>query len=327
MSPEAWQKGSRGPSHAREAANRSKTWRLIGLLALASLVCCGQPARAEVVPHAGPVDHRIRYVTYNANDVVQVDASYGASTMITFDRGEKIQTLALGDALAWKVEPNHAGNVLFIKPVDKHASDNLNVITNKHTYIFVLDSAFRPVKDQVFDIIFRYPDEIAKAALDKRYLAKAKKMAEHPNLQNLDVANVNSDYGVKGSSVNQPLAVFDDGTKTWFRFAGPVPAIFKVDAHRNESLVNWHKEGKYVIVDTVNYQWTLRNGPDVTCLFNLRRNNLNEPLGLSQDAPQRIGDATRSQEAQENPGAPRAAISGAQTSSATTTSGGSLARP
>ena len=260
----------------------------VAALATAALLTLPR-AYAEVVPHAGPIDHRIRYVTYNRNDVVQVDASYGASTMITFDKDEKIETLALGDALAWKVEPNHAGNVLFVKPVDKHASDNLNVITNKHTYIFVLVSAFRPVRDQTFNVIFRYPDEIAKAALDKRYLAKAQRMAAEPNLQNLDAANVNSDYGVKGSSVNQPLAVFDDGKKTWFRFAGSVPAIFAVDTHRNESLVNWHKEGEYIIVDRVNFQWTLRNGPDVTCLFNLRRNNLNEPLGLSLDAPQRIG--------------------------------------
>lgn len=263
--------------------------------AIAAMLALAVPAMmpvayGEVVPHAGPVDHRIRYVTYNRNDVVQVDASYGASTMITFDKNEKIQTLALGDALAWKVEPNHAGNVLFVKPVDKHASDNLNVITNKHTYIFVLDSAFRPVRNQVFNIIFRYPDEIAKASFDKRYLAEAKQMAAEPNLQGLDAANVNSDYGVKGSSVNQPLTVFDDGKKTWFRFAGSVPAIFAVDTHRNESLVNWHKEGKYIIVDRVNFQWTLRNGPDVTCLFNLRRNNLNEPTGLSLDAPQRIGN-------------------------------------
>ncbi|MDE2115803.1 MAG: P-type conjugative transfer protein VirB9, partial [Hyphomicrobiales bacterium] len=251
--------------------------RLIAVLVAAYFASGWHPVMAEIVPHAGPIDHRIRYVTYNRNDVVQVDASYGASTMITFDKDEKVQTLALGDALAWKVEPNHAGNVLFVKPIDKHARDNLNVITNKHTYIFVLDSAFRQVNDQVFNIIFRYPDEIARAAIDKRYLAKAEKMAAEPNLHNLDVANVNSDYGVKGSSVNQPIAVFDDGTKTWFRFADSVPAIFKVDAHRNESLVNWHREGKYIIVDAVNYQWTLRNGPDVTCLFNLRRNNLNEP--------------------------------------------------
>ena len=294
-------------------------------LALVVAMASSCSVEAEVVPHAGPIDQRIRYVTYNRNDVVQVDASYGASTMITFDKDEKIQTLALGDALAWKVEPNHAGNVLFVKPVDKHASDNLNVITNKHTYIFVLDSAFRPVRNQVFNIIFRYPDEIAKAALDKRYLAKAKKMAAEPNLHNLDVANLNSDYGVKGSSVNQPLAVFDDGTKTWFRFAGSVPAIFAVDAHRNESLVNWHKEGKYIIVDRVNDQWTLRNGPDVTCLFDLRRNNLNQPLGLSQDAPQRI-DGGPSVVAATTPGAisrqPAASTTTPILPAASTTTGG-----
>ena len=39
----------------------------------------------------------------------------------------------------------------------------------------------------------------------------------------------------------------------------------------------------------MNYQWTLRNGEDAICIFNMRLNNLNEPTGLEPHAPQRIG--------------------------------------
>lgn len=68
-----------------------------------------------------------------------------------------------------------------------------------------------------------------------------------------------------------------------------MPAIYIVDAERNESLINFRREGEYVVVDKVNYQWTLRNGDDTLCLFNLRLNNLNEPTGLEPHAPRRIG--------------------------------------
>ena len=135
---------------------------------------------------------------------------------------------------------------------------------------------------------FRYPEDEVDASL----LSQAKERAKYPNQSGFNVANANSDYAYKGSSVNRPTAVFDDGVKTFFRFEndGQIPAIFAVDAERNESLVNFRREGAYVVVDKVNFQWTLRNGPESTCVFNLRLDNLNEPTGLEPYAPQRIGD-------------------------------------
>ena len=61
--------------------------------------------------------------------------------------------------------------------------------------------------------------------------------------------------------------------KTWFRFEGETPAIYIVDADRNESLVNFRTEGPYVVVDRVSRQWTLRNGQNSTCIFNRRVTN------------------------------------------------------
>ena len=93
------------------------------------------------------------------------------------------------------------------------------------------------------------------------------------------------------TSANKPVAVFDDGTKTWFRFEGETPAIYIVDADRNESLVNFRTEGPYVVVDKVSPQWTLRNGQESTCIFNRRLTNVHEPNGLEPYAPQRVGMA------------------------------------
>lgn len=254
----------------------------------AQLIACATPASAEVNPRSGPRDSRIRYVWYHKDEVVAVNASYGASTMITFADDEKVETLGAGDALAWRIEPNKRGNILFVKPVEKNALANLNVITNKRSYVFMLKGDFRPVGQQVFSIVFRYPDsEGDNAAM----LAEAKERAAQPNRAQLKAENVNSSYGYKGSSAVKPLVVFDDGVKTWFRFdpAREIPAIYVVDAERNESLINFRREGEYVVVDRVNYQWTLRNGDTYLCLFNLRLNNVNEPTGLEPHAPRRVG--------------------------------------
>ena len=258
------------------------------LLASALTLVLVLPVEAELLPRAGKADPRIREVAYNADQVVAIDATYGTSTMIVLQDDEKIETLALGDSVAWKVEPNHKGNIIFVKPVEKNATSNLNIVTSKRIYAFLLRSNFAAVGQQIFKVRFRYPEDEVDASL----LSQAKERAKYPNQSGFNVANANSDYAYKGSSVNRPTAVFDDGVKTFFRFEndGQIPAIFAVDAERNESLVNFRREGAYVVVDKVNFQWTLRNGPESTCVFNLRLNNLNEPTGLEPYAPQRIGD-------------------------------------
>lgn len=254
-----------------------------------SLILCisASAAHAEALPRPGRTDSRVRDVIYNRDNVTAIDASYGTSTMIQLQPNEKIETLALGDSIAWKVEPNRKGDIIFVKPVDKNAISNLNVVTDKRIYSFLLRSNTRPPSGQIYAVRFRFPDDEASAKL----LAEAKQRAANPNLKDLNIANANSDYGYKGSSVNKPVAVFDDGTKTWFRFEGETPAIYIVDADRNESLINFRTEGPYVIVDKVSPQWTLRNGQESTCIFNRRLTNVHAPNGLEPYTPQRVGAA------------------------------------
>jgi type IV secretion system protein VirB9 len=242
-------------------------------------------ALAEANPRPGRLDSRIRNLAYDKDNVTAIDATYGTSTMIELQPDEKIETLALGDSIAWKVEPNRKGDIIFVKPVEKNAQSNLNVVTDKRIYSFFLRSNTRPPSAQIYEVRFRFPDDEASAKL----MAEAKERAANPNLKDLDIANANSDYSYKGSSANKPVAVFDDGTKTWFRFEGEVPAIYIVDADRNESLVNYRTEGPYVVVDKVSPQWTLRNGQESTCIFNRRLTNVHQPNGLEPYAPQRVG--------------------------------------
>ena len=257
-------------------------------IAALALLLSISAALAEATPRPGRIDSRVRDVVYNKDNVTAIDASYGVSTMIQLQADEKIETLALGDSLAWKVEPNRKGDIIFVKPIDKNAQSNLNVVTNKRIYVFQLRSNTRPASSQIYAVRFRFPDDEADAKL----LTQARERAANPNLKALNIANANSDYGYKGSSANKPITVFDDGTKTWFRFEGETPAIYIVDAERNESLVNFRTEGPYVVVDKVSPQWTLRNGQESTCVFNRRLTNVHEPTGLEPYAPQRIGMST-----------------------------------
>jgi P-type conjugative transfer protein VirB9 len=243
------------------------------------------PVSAEELPVAGRADPRIRSVVYNKDNVVAIDATFGTSTMIVLQEGEKIETLALGDSISWKIEPNHKGDIIFVKPVEKDAMSNLNVVTDKRTYSFILRSNMHPTQNQIYKVQFHYPDDEA----DSKLLAKAKELAAFPNQKQMNVANANYNYGYKGSQVNKPSVAFDDGSKTWFIFDGEIPAIYSVDGNRNENLVNYHREGAYTIVDKVNFQWTLRNGAEATCVFNRRLNSSNQPTGSEPNRPQIVG--------------------------------------
>ncbi len=263
-----------------------------GSLACVALLLSIGPVLADTLPRPGPRDSRIRYVAYNRDQVVVIEVTFGASTMIVFEEDEMIETLGAGDALGFKIEPNKRGNVLFVKPAEKDALANLNVLTTKRQYVFVLRSGFRNIRAQVFAVRFTYPD----TAMTQQDLEEARRRVAEPNLRNLNVANANTDYAYKGSSANKPSVIFDDGTKTYLRFEGQVPAIYIVDRQRNESLVNFRREGPYLVVDRVSYQWTLRNGDEVTCVFNQRLTNVVEPTGVEPFAPQRVGEAVRRQE-------------------------------
>jgi len=233
-------------------------------------VFMGQGALAESDPRAVPADTRIRHVRFDKDNVVLLSGVMGISTMIVFDEneGERIATVALGDTASWQAVPDQSKRYLFIKPLERNAVTNMNVVTNLHIYNFLLRAAAPGARGGVYKIQFSYPEDI----LDKNLMAKAKQMAANPNWTRLmqHPENLNENYGYKGETINKPVRVVDDGVKTFFQFSGEVPAIFRVKKDRSETLMNYRREGEMIVVDGVAAQWTLRNGSQATCVFNLK---------------------------------------------------------
>ena len=257
-------------------------------LVVAAIVvtCAAGPAWAEQVPRGVQADERIKTVIYRPDDVIGLSASYGISTMVQFGESEKIETVALGNSVAWQVIPNKKGNMLFIKPVEPRAATNMNVVTDRRVYTFALQGGPASLPDQTFRVRFRYPEEEA----DDRLMRAAEQRAQFPNLKGLRRGNVNTEYGYKGSEMNRPAMVFDDGRKTFFRITpgAELPGVFVVGANRAESLVNFRREGDFLVVDKVAHQWTLRHGDQATCVFNLRKPSLQAVASQSLSRPRRL---------------------------------------
>lgn len=223
-------------------------------------------------------DPRMRVVTFNQNDVVTVIGSQLISTSLQFGEDETIVGVEGGDKAGWSVDINNdKPNILFIKPVVDVSDTNLTVLTNKYTYHFRL---LMPVTNEktakippTYNIRFTYPLEVAaaKMALNaKKAQEKAAVVADNQTSP-LDW-NWDYSYSERCSRENVPIRAFDDGTFTYFEF-GPNhdnPAIFLVDGQGHESLANWHMKGRYIVVERLSPQFTIRsNGAnDASCVFN-----------------------------------------------------------
>jgi type IV secretion system protein VirB9 len=204
------------------------------MTALIAAVCLtAEPASAR--------DSRIRYVTFDNDNVVTVQAGLGVSTMIQLGSSELIETISAGDTLGWSIVPKKNSGILFVKPLQEHAVTNINIVTNRRVYALLLQGTKDPSIRTAYQVRFKYPDEDINAKL----LAEAEEGVRDPLRKGLDTARLNYDYTYKGADELKPRIAFDDGNRI-------------------------RTEGDYVIVDKVAAQFTLRAGAKTLCLYNTR---------------------------------------------------------
>lgn len=222
------------------------------MLAIILLSCA--VARAADVPRPGSLDPRIQSIFYDPNQVVLLRGTLGYQFMLEFAEDEKIETVSIGDSLAWQATPNRHSNVLFIKPIAPNGNTNLTVLTDQRRYAFELrvepPHAGVPV---LYIARMVYPQPVQAVP------ATAPPLPEAPPVM------ANTSYVITGSAALRPSKIFDDGQMTYFQWPqnSAVPAIFAVEADGSESLVNYVVRGPYIVVEQVAGRFMLRNGKDV----------------------------------------------------------------
>ncbi len=221
---------------------------------------------AHALQDARPLatDQRIRTVRYSENEVYKFVGHYRHQSSIIFEDDEEIQTISVGDSIAWMVNPT--GNRIFLKPIDQMATTNMTVLTNKRTYYFELhaeetDNIGAP--GMVFAMKFYYPESDVAAI-------NVSAFDDLPDIEN-EPEKYNFRYSLRGGDRTAPIRIFDDGEFTYFEFRNKnadVPAFYIVDSMGNEELVNFRTRGDYIIVERVHSMFTLRSGPDIVCVYN-----------------------------------------------------------
>jgi type IV secretion system protein VirB9 len=215
-------------------------------------------AYAAEVPRPGALDPRIQTIQYDPDQVVLLHGTLGYQFMLEFATGEHIDTVSIGDSLAWQVTPNRKADVLFLKPLS-HSATNLTVLTDERRYSFELrvapDHSPQPI---LYIARLLYPPPAVAMPINTA------PQPEPPPI----VAN--SSYDIKGSTLNRPVKVFDDGQMTYFEWSndGSLPAIFAIGGDGGEALVNYVVRGPYVVVDQLAQRFILREGKEMITVTN-----------------------------------------------------------
>lgn len=257
---------------------------------------------AADVPEPGDRDARVRYVTYQKDDVTVVNVRRGAVTRIVLGDDEKITVAATGFTadcskaeLEWCVRADVGTNQIWVKPKDNATHNNLELKTDKRDYSFefkVLDDSAagrgrKPASAKVlehepmFRVIFRYPFvapplgalmtiSAAQAAASQQANEKAL-LAER--LDSTKPVPRNWKYSMQvldGADEIAPSLVFDDGRFTYFRFAAnrEVPTLYYISPTGEESRINFHMEGDLVVVQRLGRRFVLRLGQAVVGVWN-----------------------------------------------------------
>jgi type IV secretion system protein VirB9 len=248
------------------------------LALIASSVFVVLPVAAEENPRPGAHDTRVRYVSYDPINVVEVVATDLHSTMIQFGADETVDVVAIGDQTAWAW--NKVRNLLFIKPsVSPARPSNMQVITlrkdgTQRVYQFDLNGESADAASPVFGINFTYPGDMAaarKKAADERAATAEADIAKQRLLADYYYGNRNWRYVARGSQSIQPAEVSDNGETTAFRFPGntPMPAIYQITPDGTEQIAPASTDGEIAVVHGISAAWRLRMGGEVCDIWNV----------------------------------------------------------
>ncbi|OIS90253.1 P-type conjugative transfer protein VirB9 [Brucella cytisi] len=244
------------------------------------------PAFALEVPSTSRYDHRIRYVTYNPADVVQLDTVLGVATHIELEEGEQYETHVFGDSAAYAF--TRKGNHIFLKPKAEQADTNLIVVTDRRSYKFRLQ--FRPNRaGATYELSFRYPDTQARVSREAREKAEV----DAAFLTAPGEANIK--YSMSGDLDLAPVNAWDNGRFTFFKFAAnaDMPAVYLVDRDGNEVLQNPATKGEsnnILMVPKVHPRFHIRLGNRVLAIYNeaYDPNGLENTTGTASPGVQRV---------------------------------------
>ena len=229
-----------------------KILRTIAPLFVGSSLVFSNAALAEVSPKRGSKDHRVTFTTYTPGQVYRLNLRLKRTTLVELGKGEKIRNVGAGDAESFTFDELAGRNVFLVKPLIEGASTNVIVETDQRFYILQIQESSKLAP--VYSVKFNVPGS-AKAKKKKTPVPAALRMTYSVSKRTKDTAF-------------SPVSIWDDGRKTYFRFApdAPIPVVFRANDKGAEYTTNSKTEGTTVTVPSLSERWVLRHGDKYICI-------------------------------------------------------------
>ena len=177
---------------------------------------------------------------------------------VELQAGETVNEIVVGDSARWLVDSGTSGSGpnatvhIFIKPVDAGLESSAVITTNRRVYHLRLVSQRTGHTPYVG---FLYADELRRDAAQRRVQeAREQEWAStSSDGRNVNLADLNFRYTVRGSAAWKPERVYDDGQQTFIRLpertrTGEMPVLL-VRKGRQDVLVNYRVQDSAMIVD------------------------------------------------------------------------------
>ena len=213
------------------------------------------PSRTQKIDYtqdaANSQDNSTVVFKYAPNQLYKIYCRAGYLTDLSLKKGETVTFVGGGDTSAWAVEKTTVDGVphIYIKPTVATNTTNLIITTNKRSYQLILNTSdwYNPM------VTWTYGQEETSAINLRDEQSTISKI-------NGNVESLNFNYKISGQSSVKPVAIFDDGEKTFLRFdkiPKRLPSLFI----RNKGkifMTNYKIRDNCYIVDTVADEIELR---------------------------------------------------------------------
>lgn len=241
---------------------------LIALLTLGALTPSAAMAQSITT------DSRIKTLVFSPNDVFAITTHYGYQSNIEFGEKESIETISVGDRVAWQISP--AGRRLFIRAMEENAHTNMTVVTNLRAYQFDLRSSSADAvfgsAELTYVVRFFYPDEAASPRFAAATMVPPPPVTRSnaPEPLGAPPSPYNYRYTFSGPTAIAPVKIYDDGKMTFFKFPNAATPQIAVITAKGETLdvpIVRLSDG-LVSVNAVAPRFSIRQGADQVVVYN-----------------------------------------------------------
>lgn len=244
----------------KNSKNRKMKIFFAGLF-LSSLMLSPVIAEASGKAFHMPQATRLVVFNYNPNQTYTILTRPNAVTDIVLSPGEKVEALALGNTVEWKVAKT-AGNI-FIKPIVPNAYTSGTLVTNKRIYELSLRSSplngawyqrvsWRNQKIMIFNNN-NYNNRSNEDIQERNHSLDSIQTNLSDNSGNVpvnEISKIHFGYKISGNAPFKPAEVFNNGTFTWIKLPSStsIVPVFFIDRDGTYNISNYSINGNYLVV-------------------------------------------------------------------------------